>query len=487
MNLNFLGDFEFVFTYSRVSSTEQSERGSIETQNRRLSSIAPKPTEHFQDVMSGDREDRPGYQSLIKRVREVCGNGGRPLIVITEQSRLSRGGSSTVTELIEELEEIGALIYALDGGVQTVKEAHEWLAIANQAMFNQYFLRQHKRALRRAKAQRRKDEQVIVSRPPTGYLYSREKYLIDEDMYPKMREIVELYLPPPAGKGGSLRECAKLATRLGVKLTNPVAVKKWFLNPTVRGILWYSEGYTKDEKLRGIKYTDKEVYLVGKKHDAIISDEEYQMILARLEDNKAYARCGVFTPRHPYTGLIYCACGEKMHYYNVQYKRPGKETLKYYYYRCLNVECIKGRRRNINEKYLDEECIAILREKGRAIALAVAKEKEKDSFCPKLEALKMELLKEEVEYRKKGREGTLMNIKQIKKEIAELEEGMQPDTSSEDTAKLIERFFGDSPTGGIGWALLSPLEKRAVLRDLISRITFDEDGQVKVILKIEDS
>ncbi len=458
MDLSWLGQFDRVYCYARVSSTDQADKHrSIETQRARLGGIQPKPDRLYEDVQPGDEADRPDYKSLLDQVRNDSLKQLRVLVVITEQSRLSREGGDKVTDLIEYLEFLGVTLYALDGGKQTVAEPHDWLARNQEAMFNKYFLKQLRRNLRSSKAQKRVERRPLSPTPPKGYLWSKEKYLIDESLFATMRQLVLHYLPPPEGSGWSLRQCSEWAIANGVQLAVN-SLRTWFLNPSIRGHLSYSiGGYNREEQKRGIHSKPKEI--AYNTHDPIISEAEYEAIKRRLKDNRDYARNGTNTPRYPLSGLVYCGyCGEKMTYHATFDKRYGR---RYGNYLCRNRDCD---RQSLSERTIEAKVQAALASQAQALAVLQAQPAD-DIVNPAL----LEVRRQLVELRSLYDRSPLAGIREA---IAELEaqakrlEASPSGSVVKDLTEFVALF--ENPNN---FNLLSMAEKRIVYHELVATVT----------------
>lgn len=117
-----LDDAPMVFDYSRVSSHEQADNGlslpAQATDTRRYRQ--DKPTwihgGDFQDILSGRKDARPGYQRLLEAVRAAALAGRRVIVVVAALDRLGRNALERI-RAYEELEKLGAEIHSSrDGG-----------------------------------------------------------------------------------------------------------------------------------------------------------------------------------------------------------------------------------------------------------------------------------------------------------------------------------------------------------------------------------
>jgi len=467
MDLSWLGQFDRVYCYARVSSTDQADKTrSIETQRARLSGIKPKLDRLYEDVQPGDEADRPDYKLLMEQARTDATAGLKVLIVITELSRLSR--DKNVTDTIEYLEALQIVLFALDGGNITVIEPHNWLARSQEAMFNQYFLKQLRRNLRSSKAQKRVERRPLSPRPPKGYLWSKEKYLIDESMFATMRQLVLHYLPPPTGSGWSLRQCSEWAIANGVEL-KVGSLRAWFLNPSIRGHLSYSiGGYNREEQKRGIHNKPKEI--AYNTHDPIISEAEYRAIKRRLQDNRDYARNGTNTPRYPLSGLIYCGyCDEKMTYHATIDKRYGR---RYGNYLCRNRLCT---RQNVSERVIETKVQEALASQAQTLA-ALQAEPVEETINPALLEIQRQLTELRALYDRSPLAGIRDAIAELEAQAQRLEAAPTVSTVV-DLSDLIALFENPS-----NFNLLSLAEKRTVYHELVAKVTVKRSQDIVVKL-----
>ena len=110
------------FLYARVSSLEQASRGSsLAAQLAVCRTYADERgwmehTEHW-DVLSGSRDDRPGYTELLRQVHQARARGCSAVIVVAALDRLGRRLVESV-RVHAELRSLGVDIHAVrEGGV----------------------------------------------------------------------------------------------------------------------------------------------------------------------------------------------------------------------------------------------------------------------------------------------------------------------------------------------------------------------------------
>ena len=475
MDLRHLGEFDRVYTYARVSSVEQADkRGSIDTQRNRLSGIRPAPDKHFEDVQSGDESNRPDYNALVQQSKEDALKGYRVLIVITEQSRLSRQGSDRVTELIEMFDDLGICLFALDGGKQTVKEPHEWLMRSQEAVFNRYFLLQLRRNLRNSKAQRRKESKPINPSPPFGYKWTKSKYEPDEHEWKIARKLIGAYLPPPEGQGLSLRAVADIARSHGIKFSHS-GIRQWLKNPVLQGHLQYSVGgHSREEQKRGVRWTSKTKEFRYNTHEPLISDHEAQLIAHRLQENRQYARGGTNAPRMPLSGLVKCAnCDRNMTLHTTINKRYNKRYLNYI---CRNkAECNK--RPSVVASKLEaavHEAIAIRSEELSKITVQSANE---PGLSPEERELQRQIEDLKKLYDCNPLSGIRAAIEELELKLERIQQKAPEQTDQEQIEACLKAFKNSE-----FFNQLSEFQKRWLYHLAVKEIRVEKGGKIYVIL-----
>ena len=478
MDLSFLGKFDRIYTYCRVSSPNEAQARSIETQRNRLSQVRPKPDRQYEDVQGGDDLTRPDYTALLAQVQQDCLESRfKVLVVVTEQSRLSR--DENLPQLIELFDAIGATLYALDGGKKTTREPQEWLMVSQEALFNQYFLRQHRRTLRSNKAQRRSEGKPINPRPAWGWLWTREKYIVDEEKRARIIEFFFNYLPPTSGgKGWSLDRCAQYATANGFKVSSH-GFRAWILNGIHRGHLCgHADGYTREDRLRdramkknGIKPPDRSYKILHYfAHEALITEEQYQAVVARLEENRRYARRGTSNPRYPLSGLVFCGlCNNRMTRHTTIERRYGR---RYGNFHCRDFNC--PNRRSISERILERQLHATIAAKAESISQAL-NQSTVETTNPEEIKLKHQIEELQRIYKQAPMEGIRLAIEELEGKLASL---AKVEKETPDLTKLIKTFA--KPTN---FAALNDAEKRIVYHEICDRIVVSPQS-VQVILNL---
>ncbi len=111
---------EYALGYGRISGTERQIEGlSLPRQHGSVHAHVAKKVflleDYFEETMSGKRDDRPKYQALLERVRQLRREGKRVVIVVARLDRIGRNFQERV-RAFKELEALGAAIESVDEG-----------------------------------------------------------------------------------------------------------------------------------------------------------------------------------------------------------------------------------------------------------------------------------------------------------------------------------------------------------------------------------
>src|SRR4051812_8830405 len=97
--------------YTRVSSDEQAREGlslpvQLQACRRYCADRGWLIAGEFQDILTGKRDDRDGYQTVLDEARRLAGSGASVAVVVTRLDRLGRRLMERV-RVREELNELG--------------------------------------------------------------------------------------------------------------------------------------------------------------------------------------------------------------------------------------------------------------------------------------------------------------------------------------------------------------------------------------------
>ena len=327
--------------YSRVSTSEQSERGySIHEQEQVLIKEALK---HFPDYeyqtytdsgISGKNiEDRPAMKRLLDDVKA----NKIEMVLSWKLNRISRS-MRDVFNIIHDFKEHGVGYKSISENIDTSEYSGEILvtmfgligSIERQTLISNVKMSMNAKA---------RQGEAITGRV-LGYklalnpLTQKNDLVIDKYEANIVKEIFDLYLNHDKG----LKAITTILNQKGYRTINhkPFSVfgVKYILNnPVYKGFVRFNNYQNWSAKRRSGKSGENEVILVKGKHEAIISEEIFDQVHEKLVSKS-------FKPGRPIggdfylRGLIKCPeCGNNMvcrrTYYNT--KKSKERTIKRYY------------------------------------------------------------------------------------------------------------------------------------------------------------
>ena len=327
--------------YSRVSTSEQSERGySIHEQEQVLIKEVLKhfPGYEYQTYtdsgISGKNiEDRPAMKRLLDDVKA----NKIEMVLSWKLNRISRS-MRDVFNIIHDFKEHGVGYKSISENIDTSEYSGEILvtmfgligSIERQTLISNVKMSMNAKA--------RKGEaitgRVLGFRLSLNPLTQKNDLVIDENEANIVREIFDLYLNHNKG----LKAITTILNQKGYRTINhkPFSVfgVKYILNnPVYKGFVRFNNYQNWSAKRRSGKSGENDVILVKGKHEAIISEEMFDQVHEKLVSKS-------FKPGRPIggdfylRGLIKCPeCGNNMvcrrTYYNT--KKSKERTIKRYY------------------------------------------------------------------------------------------------------------------------------------------------------------
>ncbi|HIH8111515.1 cassette chromosome recombinase CcrC [Mammaliicoccus sciuri] len=327
--------------YSRVSTSEQSERGySIHEQEQVLIKEVLK---HFPDYeyqtytdsgISGKNiEDRPAMKRLLDDVKA----NKIEMVLSWKLNRISRS-MRDVFNIIHDFKEHGVGYKSISENIDTSEYSGEILvtmfgligSIERQTLISNVKMSMNAKA---------RQGEAITGRV-LGYklalnpLTQKNDLVIDKYEANIVKEIFDLYLNHDKG----LKAITTILNQKGYRTINhkPFSVfgVKYILNnPVYKGFVRFNNYQNWSAKRRSGKSGENDVILVKGKHEAIISEEMFDQVHEKLVSKS-------FKPGRPIggdfylRGLIKCPeCGNNMvcrrTYYNT--KKSKERTIKRYY------------------------------------------------------------------------------------------------------------------------------------------------------------
>src|SRR5438034_582777 len=340
--------------YARVSSARQKKDETIGSQTAALRAHAgacgrqvPEEWVFEDEGHSGATLIRPALECL----RDLVAGVGIDVVLCYSPDRLARKFAYQAL-LIEEFARAGTRVEFVKGPRGDSPE--DQLLVQFQGMFAEYEKAQILERYRRGKAHRARSGSVnVLSGAPFGYRYVRRSdhagagYQIVAGEAALVAELFTRY----ADQGASIADLARwmgeqqVPTRTGKTRWDRSVIWGMLRNPAYAGqavfgktmVVNQSPGLNRRARLQG-RHTPRAVKTVDRPREqwlhipvpAIISQDTFDRVARRLEDNKRFASRNSKTPSL-LQGLAACSgCGYS--YYRTSTRTTNK---KIYYYRCL--------------------------------------------------------------------------------------------------------------------------------------------------------
>ena len=280
-------------------------------------------------------------------------------------------------------------------------------SIMLRGIVNQSYLADLSKKVKAVKTSMKKDGKYVEVYVPYGYKKDeKDKYkvVIDENVADNIKLIFEMYIA-----GYSQMKIANHLSNLGIDTCKKykgfeVPMNKWrsdsisriLKDPFYTGRMIINKAYTNYITKKIIKTPKEEWQFLENHHEALITDEQYQMVQENLE--KKYTK-----PKQKYDyllrELVHCGhCRARMQYkYRTRTKVRGKKIVngkKDWYYKCRMIYrypeiCDKGH--TIKEEVLNEIIINSIKERFSKININKVTGEIKDKY--KETSLSYKLLK----------------------------------------------------------------------------------------------
>src|SRR5437773_2708759 len=341
--------------YARVSSARQAKDETIGSQiqalheHARAAGLEVPGHWVFEDAgHSGATLVRPALEAL----RDLAAQGVIDVVLCYSPDRLARKFAYQAL-LIEEFNRAGVRVEFVKGPRGDSPE--DQLMVQFQGMFAEYEKAQLAERYRRGKAWRAKAGSVnVLGGAPFGYRYIRKtpecgaRYEIIDHEAALVAEMFRRY----ADDGATIADLARwltseaVPTRTGKSRWDRSVIWGMLRNPAYPGravfgktqVLHEQPGLNRVARLAG-RQTPRPVKTIGRPREewteiavpAIVSEDTFERVQARLADNKRIAPRNSKLPPSLLQGMAACtACGYA--YYRTSTRTTAK---KIYYYRCL--------------------------------------------------------------------------------------------------------------------------------------------------------
>jgi len=362
--------------YTRVSSDQQKENKTIESQIEALLSFATEkgyvvPKEYiFKDEgYSGAMLVRPG----LERVRDLSAEGQLQAVLVYSPDRLSRNYAYQVV-LLDEFKSSGTEVLFINSPkAQTPEEA---LLLQFQGIIAEYERALIKERTRRGKRFKAKSGMVsVMGCAPYGYKYIRKTegtyYEINEEEALVVREIYRLFTAEFLSLGAVAKELEsrQIVSKKGNRrwerstlwgiLRNPAYIGKACYGKTeqaerqkVTKVLRAKGGYSSRNDCKKEKPRAEWIEIPV---PAIITTETFDLAAERLKNNKLQSQRNTVEVSLLQGMLICSECG-----YTLYRTSTRSSKRKLYYYRCMPSQGYRysdGRRCNcrpVRQDYIEE-------------------------------------------------------------------------------------------------------------------------------------
>ena len=417
--------------YARVSTDAQS----LDVQLAAFEAIGYE--ELFQEKISGTRRDRPQFLALISRALELRSHGHDVAVLCHEWTRFARN-TAFALETLETLEAADCqVIEATTRRLISLRDADDFLVTGVTSVMAEQFSRKLGERMRISYNYRRKKGLAASNRPPFGYQYKDGK-LVRGEHWAIARELVEKFL---AGESNTdIRQW--LWQQHGIKKSGNF-IPKLLSRATLRGHTQYKDGS-----------------IIYNTHEALISEAEYKVIQHRFDINRRLRGKNKGKIKPIPNGIVRCAaCGKGC---VPNGSGPGGSR----YFRCpdRNVGCSfppQGCREDWIEAAIQNE----IAEAAEAIADRMVGMLSNDAPDPRIAAKESEIAQLQGLIHLPGIPDTIATLRT---EIEQIKTASERETV--DDLERREKLLRLGKATPDDWAVLRPMERQAVYRELVSRV-----------------
>src|SRR6516165_1809283 len=349
--------------YARVSSDQQAEAGTIESQ------VAALQDQMRKDGVGIDRElcfIDDGYSGstlvrpALERLRDAASNGAIERLYVQAPDRLARSYVHQVL-LVDELKQCGVDLVFLNRAVGESPE--DQLLLQVQGVVAEYERAKILERSRRGRlyAARQGKISVLASNAPYGYRYvtkqeggGQARY---EVVWDEARVVRKLFTWVGEDRL-TIREAARRLTQQGVPTRT--GKRRWdgstvwgiLQNPAYKGMAAYGKTHRgqRRPRLRPARGQPEQPRRPYSRYDvpesaisievpALVSEDLFATVAEQLQENRLRQRQRVLGARHLLQGLLVCKqCGYACHGMSVSHRRRDGTRRSYCYYRCGGAE-----------------------------------------------------------------------------------------------------------------------------------------------------
>ncbi len=348
--------------YARVSSDQQAEAGTIDSQvaalqeRMRQDGVTVDPELCFlDDGYTGSTLVRPA----LERLRDAASNGAVERLYVQAPDRLARSYVHQVL-LVDELKRCGVALVFLNRAVGETPE--DQLLLQVQGVVAEYerakILERSRRG--RLHAARQGKISVLAGSAPYGYRYvskqeggGQARYEVVWEQARIVRQLFTWVGEDRLTIGEAARRLTQqgVPTRMGKQRWDRSTVWGILQNPAYKGIAAYGKTHhgQRRPRLRPARGQPEQPRRPYSRYDAtesaisievpaLVSEELFAAVAEQLQENRQRQRQRVQGARHLLQGLLVCKqCGYACHGKPVSRDRNGTRR-SYCYYRCGGAE-----------------------------------------------------------------------------------------------------------------------------------------------------
>ena len=363
------------YIYTRVSTAIQVDGYSLDAQKEKLRKYAEYEDmeiagEYSDEGFSGKNiQGRKEFQRMLEDIEE--GKDGVSYVLVFKLSRFGRNAADVLNSL-QMMQDFGVNLICVEDGIDSSKDAGKLMISVLSAVAE--IERENIRAQTMAgREQKAKEGRWNGGFAPYGYQLVDGDLLIAEDEAEVIRLIFERYIHTNDGINGIAAYLNSHGYAKKLRQNNTISgfsssfIKNVLDNPVYMGKIAY--GRRKTEKKIGTRnemhvVKQSEYPLYEGSHEAIISEEDWQLAQAKRREN-AYKREKIRDVEHAHilSGILKCPCCGKSLYGNIS-KAHSKDKYTRYYYYCKNNLGATGHkctfRTNIEQKEINRMVAAII-------------------------------------------------------------------------------------------------------------------------------
>ncbi len=517
-----------VALYARVSSERQAQKQTIASQLEALDNRADTdghlvlPTDRYiDDGFSGATLIRPALERLRDRIAE----GNVDILYVHSPDRLSRKYAYQVL-LLEEFSQQGTEVVFLNG--PSGQTAEEQLLVQVQGMIAEYERAKILERYRRGKLHKARTGVVNpLSGAPYGYHYVRKtetepaRYQIVLHEAKVVRKVFRWYVQDQVSIGEIVRRLAKegIVTRTGKNKWDRSTIWAMLRNPAYKGQAAYgkTEATQRGKLLRPIRNRNltprraKSSFRDKHKQDwitiavpPIVSSDVFDAAAEQLQRNRRLAQRNGRGNQYLLQGLVVCAkCGYA--YYGKTVSRAvaeRKNKQRWAYYRCVGTDSYRfegGRvcdntqvRVDQLDGYVWESVKELMQDPQRvmqewstrassdATLAHLRRERDESERFLRAQERTLSRLRDAYEAGALDLQDLIQRSERVRTRIEKAKEELaRADKALSDTVELslvISRLSDFSEKVRAGLSNLSWLQRRQLIRTLISRVEIDEEG-----------